>query len=695
MSANFTSSRRVASLSALRSLPRTLLPLALLSLLLSLLLALPSGCAKRDLADLEPKPRKVLLIGVDGFDYEMMKPLFDAGQLKKLAELRTRGILVPLLGEQATLDPHSVGLDPAESFTTIATGLPPTKTGNGDNKADIVRGHGVRDLTVPIVQGYERAPVTSAHRQAPNFWDVLSAVGVKCAVTNWPATWPSEPLDGYLVTDRFFLEKLNLGPFGPAGRVDLPTIDPAFRQHGQHLTWPADLADRHAGELAAALNGKLPPIFDAMKRLQSIATDAPTLRNLKQLEQSLRTDFAAKQSLQTLLKADPSIQFAACSLDSFDVACHLFWMNIQPDGWLRHASPAMRAKVPADFKKFADVIPMAAIALDAMVRDLCDAMGPDTTVLLVTDHALMPELELSNRDFNLNRLFEEVGLLKRLPDGSIDWAQTTCFDRTTWPTHFIRHVSINFAGEWPQGWIPKPTAQERAVRWREIQQKLVSLPIDRNWRDADGGIHNSLFWDVKMGDEDSHFILFSTLPAETQVTFPDGKLLGLSTLFPLRYTYAKHTRAGDKMGMLLLSYPGEQGDAYGKRGVPMGKGGGRSYQIAPLVLGLYGIPLPEARDEATPTADFLYWMLDVREAQEMALMPRVASYEALVRFADPQSPLGAHRARMRDYVQSLRYSFDSAVNVAGIDLAPSGAAAGSAPGDETSGAVSDQADDGR
>ncbi len=642
-----------------------------------------ASCSDHGVQSITPRHRKVLLLGVDGFDFDVMKPLFDSGQLKKLAELRQHGILVPLLGEQATLDPYSVGLDPAESWTTIATGFPPTKVG------EIVRGHGVRDLTVPIEDSYERAPVTTAHRQVPTFWDVLSAVGVKCAVSNWPVTWPAEPLNGYLVSDRFFLEKFGLGPFGPLGRVDLPTIPEAFTKGGEHLTWPPELAATHAGELAAALNGNLPPVFSAIKKLQAGTSDAPTLRNLKQLEQALRSDFAAKQSLQTLLRNDPSIEFAACCLDSFDVASHLFWMNIDPDDWLRHKDAGMRAKVAADYKQFANVIPMAAIALDAMVRDLCDAMGPDTTVILVTDHSLMPDSELANRDFNMNRLFEELGLLARLPDGSIDWAHTTCFDRTVWQTSFIRHVSINFAGEWPQGCVPKATPQERAVRWREIHEKLGSIQIDLKWDDRRGGVRSSLFWDMKMGEEDSHFIIFSTLPSETQVTLPRGTV-GINTLFPLRYTYAKHTSAREKSGMLLLAYPGADGEVQGKRGIPMGKGGGRSYQVAPLVLGLFGVPLSDAKAETTPAGDFLYWMLDVREAQTMALMPRIPSYEALLGFDDGTRPLGAHRARMRERVKELRYSFDSPASMTEIDV---GLAGGTEPAPVSPGEAG--TDDGR
>ena len=169
---------------------------------------LVAACAPATLADVKPRERKVLLIGIDGFDYAPFEQMLKEGQLQKLAELRRRGIVVPLIGEQANLDPYSVGLDPAESWTTIATGFPPTKS------AEILEGHGVRDIAVPVKNHYERAPATTAHRQLPNFWSVLSATGVKSAIVNWPVSWPAEPLDGYVVSDRFFLAQYGLGFFG-------------------------------------------------------------------------------------------------------------------------------------------------------------------------------------------------------------------------------------------------------------------------------------------------------------------------------------------------------------------------------------------------------------------------------------------------------------------------------------------------
>lgn len=656
----------------------------LVALASSSLLAL-AACGEPTLADVKPRDRKVLLVAVDGLFFKIGQKLFERDSLPTLADLRAHGIEVPLIGELAYLDPNSVGLDPAETWTTVATGFPPTQAGD-----EIKRGHGVRDLTVPVKDSYARAPVTTAHRQVPTLWDVLSAVGVKSAIVNWPVTWPAEPIDGYVVSDRFFHAKLGLGWLGPAGRVDLPTVPPALTAAAEHLTWPPELAAPHAAAVTAAMNAAPPPILEPMRQLAARTTDAPTLRNLRQFEQAVRTDFATRDSLVQLLKSDRDIRFAACYLDSFDVAGHLFWAHIEPQLWTRSGDPAIRDKLPRNYADYSTIVPLAMIAIDTIVRDLREAMGPDTTVLLVSDHALQSDADPTNRDFNLNRLFARLGWLKYLPDGAIDWANTRCFDRTQWETSFIRHVSINFKGEWPQGSVEAPTAQERGVRWSEIQNELSRLKTSQPVRVADDSVRSTLFWDMNMGDTDSHFVLFQTLPGDVTVELPDGSKPTINQLFPPRYTYAKHTSAATP-GTLLLSYPGAVGTAYGKRGIPMGKGGGRCLHVAPLVLGLFGVPLSADETESTPTADFLWWMLDVPEAQEMAMKPRVASYEARVRFADPTSVLGAKRAEFRRYVEGLNYSFDQPATqtVSGVNLPTE-----REPDDEA-GAVHDDVDSGR
>jgi len=54
------------------------------------------------------------------------------------------------------------------------------------------------------------------------FWNVASEKGLRVGVVNWWATWPADPLNGYVVTDRA-LFKLEKG--GPPDREIFPASD--------------------------------------------------------------------------------------------------------------------------------------------------------------------------------------------------------------------------------------------------------------------------------------------------------------------------------------------------------------------------------------------------------------------------------------------------------------------------------------
>jgi hypothetical protein len=312
-----------------------------------------------------------------------------------------------------------------------------------------------------------------------------------------------------------------------------------------------------------------------------------------------------------------------------------------------------------------------AAALDTMVAELCAAMGPDAIVMIANDHTLEPDADPANRDFNLDPLLEELGLLVRNPDRSIDWTKTTCFDRTPWPTAYVRDLSLNVEGEWPQGWVKAKTPQERAIRWQEAQKKLLAVTVDPPWSITQNGpTRDDLFFDCQNGVADAHLTVIPKLPGHYKVKLPTRQIT-FDQMFPPRMTSGRHADPGG--GMLLLAYPGAIGERQGQRGIPMGKGGAQSRHIAPLVLALFGIPGSLRADETGSNSDLLWWMLDLPEAQRMALLPRVESYDALLRFADPSSPLGRRRVELTKYVESLGFDLEKYRSLAGGDLAPTAA----------------------
>ncbi|MEM7481401.1 MAG: alkaline phosphatase family protein [Acidobacteriota bacterium] len=174
-------------------------------------LALALGCAAPPPEDAPP----LLLVGIDGGEWQVIEGLWREGRLPVLRSLADRGV-------RATL-----GTDYAASpviWTTIATGRLP-------------RDHGITDFVVPTPRG--DVPVTSDLRRVPALWNMASTAGRRVAVLGWWASWPAEPITGVMVTDRVLLN-----------------LDRAF-----HPPERQDWLDQHIA--AAAADPVVPTAFDA------------------------------------------------------------------------------------------------------------------------------------------------------------------------------------------------------------------------------------------------------------------------------------------------------------------------------------------------------------------------------------------------------------------------------------------------
>ena len=101
-------------------------------------------------------------------------------------------------------------------WTTVATGVEPSR-------------HGILDFLVQDVGGGASQPVTSVQRRAPTVWELLSRAGVDVGVTSWWASWPADPVRGYLVSDRIAYQLFGF------------RADP---EDAQGKTWPPELYER-------------------------------------------------------------------------------------------------------------------------------------------------------------------------------------------------------------------------------------------------------------------------------------------------------------------------------------------------------------------------------------------------------------------------------------------------------------------
>jgi Type I phosphodiesterase / nucleotide pyrophosphatase len=175
----------------------------------------PSGGPQAPDYAVVPTGLRVRVLAVDGLERHMAESLVARGEMPALDALLVRGAHARLRAE-----PERV---PAIVWTTVATGRGPEAHG--------IRSAGTRRITglrTPVSLGEAPSsfgsalasatdllrltrpePPSAALRAVKAFWNVASDKGLRIGVVNWWATWPAEPVNGYVVTDRaeFRLEK--------------------------------------------------------------------------------------------------------------------------------------------------------------------------------------------------------------------------------------------------------------------------------------------------------------------------------------------------------------------------------------------------------------------------------------------------------------------------------------------------------
>ena len=122
----------------------------------------------------QPKPApRVIVLGVNGMEWDIIRPLLLKGELPNLASVIERGTY----GKLQTLPAPNC----PKIYTAIATSTPPEENGITGFKV-----HGVTAST----QMLKREPLAA----------ILSKNGISVGLANVPATFPAMPVNGYVVT---------------------------------------------------------------------------------------------------------------------------------------------------------------------------------------------------------------------------------------------------------------------------------------------------------------------------------------------------------------------------------------------------------------------------------------------------------------------------------------------------------------
>ena len=271
-------------------------------------------------------PRRVVLVGLDGADWRLLDRLMEQGRLPTLARLAREGVRAPLQSLQPTWSPRL--------WNTISTGCLPERHGVLDFTETAVPGlsrgvqrlrkepllperGGVRELVELLfhVGWLHEVPVTACQRREPALWNIAGAHGQRVASLNWYASWPAEPVNGYLVSDN-----------NPSRASYLERKFGAAAVGATSFTYPAALQEELAqlelfdpGEEHSAIAAQ--PFFDDLSDEERTQWAASRGKFFKAFRTVQITDSFVFATAQHLLENDP-IDLLALFVSGIDNLSH-------------------------------------------------------------------------------------------------------------------------------------------------------------------------------------------------------------------------------------------------------------------------------------------------------------------------------------------------------------------------------------
>lgn len=504
--------------------------------------------------------KKVLVIGLDGATWDLIKPWAEEGKLPLFSRLMYESSWGP---SRSVLQPYS-----AQAWSSFITGKNPGK-------------HGIFDFLIRDFHTYGFRLVNAASRVGDSIWRILSLRGKRVIVVNVPMTYPPEEVNGILISGR-----------------DTPGLDSDY-------TFPRELK----GELEAALGGYVivPNDWLYMRR------GRPD-RAREELFREIDIRFASTRYLLSKYPWD----FCIFVITATDGVAHFFWRYHDPKHPLYDPADGARygRTIYEVYRRINDELEALLCDLDeetilVMLSDhgsgpihnraihlnlwleregflaFQKKRGPSMPARLFRSgkgvlYSLLPFEKLTKvRALLPNRLRSR--LLSQTLFSDIEWSRTKAYSE-----EFRGHIWINLKGRDPQG-IVEPGTEYEKVR-DEIISRLSELRDPETGERLLVGVHRreSLYEGLFLENLPDLMVEARGTPAIFKPSPKDGPGEAVRILSKREMGNLK-TSGGHLMDGLLLIRG--QGIKPGYR-----VEGAHLIDLAPTLLYLMGESIPEEMD---------------------------------------------------------------------------------------------------
>ncbi|MEQ9262756.1 MAG: alkaline phosphatase family protein [Owenweeksia sp.] len=282
--------------------------------------------------------KKLLVIGWDAADWQVIEPLMQEGKMPALQRLVKSGIS----GNIATLNPP---LSPM-LWTSIAT-------------SKRAYDHGIHGFVEVDHDKGQVKPVQATSRKAPAFWNILNQAGLKTNVINWWPSHPAEKLNGVCVSNALHQKAPAPGEewLVEKGFVFPENLAETFKKLRLH---PSELTLNHIEPFVAAAAELDPEKDKVLKPLMRVLAHCSSVHN------------AATWCLE-----NTEWDVTAVYYEAIDHFSHLA---------MKYHPPRQKGIDEKEYQLYKGVVEAAYRFHDMMLERLLDLAGEECHILLVSDH---------------------------------------------------------------------------------------------------------------------------------------------------------------------------------------------------------------------------------------------------------------------------------------------------------------------
>lgn len=284
------------------------------------------------------KKNKLLLIGWDAADWEIIWPLIRAGKMPALKSLIQDGVY----GNMSTMTPpYSPML-----WTSVATGKTPDK-------------HGILGFIEVTPDAKTVRPVTTTSRKTRALWNIFHNQGMVSNLVGWWPSFPAEPINGYVVSDRF--QKTSMDPYKQTPMSPKAIHPWEKKDEFKYLRmFPFEITEAH--------------LYPFVPRAHDV--DQENHKGLSAIAKIVSENASVHNAFTRLLRTS-EWDFMAVYYDFIDHMCHSF---------MKYHPPKLAGVDQTNYDIFKETVTGAYIFQDMMLDRTLKLIDKDTTVILMSDH---------------------------------------------------------------------------------------------------------------------------------------------------------------------------------------------------------------------------------------------------------------------------------------------------------------------